>query len=503
MSLQTLNENLDIIGNLVIPFLEDDLDNVQKLDDEPNDVGGLTAAELKAEFDKSGNTIKKYLNETLIPQLSDTVAEAEVRATAERERVANENIRVGNENARIENEDARQENETARVNAEKARADAEAARKTAESQRVTAENTRESQEATRKSNETTRQTAENTRMTQESARQTAENARETKESARQSAESSRASAEQTRQGQETTRQSQETTRQTNEQTRQSNEQARKTAEAQRETNEQNRKDSFVEEIDQAKSWAVGGTGKRPGEDTNNAKYWSEQAKANVGGDFATNARVDEVEEEVGRVAQSVSGLETQVEQDVGQAIQQVNQTISGLEQSVNTRVQPINLGGTGASEANQARKNLGAAAVKEMTKAQYDALANIDPTIFYALTDVEADGVKIEVGSYVGTGKYGTSNPNSIPIKKTTKLVIVQGANQGGIGSNGYYWMLCIRGNAESTNCYPSTSNIAQYTNAMTWGDETLSWYNSYAEYYQLNAASVTYRYIAIGRKED
>ena len=118
MSLQTLNENLDIIQNLVIPFLEDDLDNIQKLDDEPNDVGGLTAAELKAEFDKSGNTIKEYLNETLIPQLSDTVAEAEARATAERERVANENIRVANENVRIENEDARLEYETARVNAE-------------------------------------------------------------------------------------------------------------------------------------------------------------------------------------------------------------------------------------------------------------------------------------------------------------------------------------------------------------------------------------------------
>lgn len=136
MSLQTLNENLNIIQNLVIPFLEDDLDNIQKLDDEPNDVGGLTAAELKAEFDKAGNTIKEYLNETLIPQLFDTVAEAEVRATAERERVANENIRTSNENTRIENEDARQENETARVNAEQARADAEAARVREEQARV-------------------------------------------------------------------------------------------------------------------------------------------------------------------------------------------------------------------------------------------------------------------------------------------------------------------------------------------------------------------------------
>ena len=37
----------------------------------------------------------------------------------------------------------------------------------------------------------------------------------------------------------------------------------------------------------AQSWAVGGTGTRPGEDTDNAKYWAEQAQAVVGGDFAT------------------------------------------------------------------------------------------------------------------------------------------------------------------------------------------------------------------------
>ena len=37
----------------------------------------------------------------------------------------------------------------------------------------------------------------------------------------------------------------------------------------------------------AQSWAVGGTNTRPGEDTDNAKYWAEQAQAVVGGDFAT------------------------------------------------------------------------------------------------------------------------------------------------------------------------------------------------------------------------
>lgn len=108
-------------------------------------------------------------------------------------------------------------------------------------------------------------------------------------------------------------------------------------------------------------------------------------------------------------------------------------------------------------------------------------------------------GAKIEVGSYVGTGTYGESNPSSIPIKKTTKLVIVQAANLGGLGSQGYYWMLCVRGNTASTQTYPNISSPGNYVNVLEWSEETLSWYNNYDSYYQLNSSAVTYRYLAIG----
>lgn len=53
--------------------LTSDLDIIQKLDDQPNDVGGLTPAELKAVFDRAGNIIKNYLNGTLVPQIQDFV----------------------------------------------------------------------------------------------------------------------------------------------------------------------------------------------------------------------------------------------------------------------------------------------------------------------------------------------------------------------------------------------------------------------------------------------
>lgn len=40
---------------------------------------------------------------------------------------------------------------------------------------------------------------------------------------------------------------------------------------------------------ESRSWAVGGTNTRTGEDTNNAKYWSEKAMEIAGGDFVTNS----------------------------------------------------------------------------------------------------------------------------------------------------------------------------------------------------------------------
>ena len=47
---------------------------ISALDDEPNDVGGLTAAELKAKFDEGGQAIKQFLNETLTPQIDSEKA---------------------------------------------------------------------------------------------------------------------------------------------------------------------------------------------------------------------------------------------------------------------------------------------------------------------------------------------------------------------------------------------------------------------------------------------
>ena len=177
MSLTPLNSDLDVVQSLVIPGLDSDLDIIQKLDDEPNDVGGLTAAQLKAKFDESGNTIKTYLNDTLLPALSGTVAEEEARAAAETQRQTNESARVSAESARASAEGLRVTAESARATQEGARADAEAARSAAETARGSAESTRSAQESSRVSAEAGRVSAESARAAAEQARAGAETAR--------------------------------------------------------------------------------------------------------------------------------------------------------------------------------------------------------------------------------------------------------------------------------------------------------------------------------------
>lgn len=48
--------------------LDEDLRIHQKLEDEPNDVGGLSAQALKEKFDQAGLTIQRYLNEVHLPE---------------------------------------------------------------------------------------------------------------------------------------------------------------------------------------------------------------------------------------------------------------------------------------------------------------------------------------------------------------------------------------------------------------------------------------------------
>lgn len=249
-----LTADLNVVANsnLEIQLLDGDLNIIQKLDDEPNDVGGLTSAELKAKFDESGNIIKKYINETLIPAVLAEDATEESRKQAEAARVAAEQGRVTAEEGRVSAE-------SGRVSAEQARANAEASRVSAESARAQAETARADETAGIVARATAQANAAAGSASQAAgSEQAAQSAANTASSAASSASQSAAAA------------------------------SGSASQASAAAASAAQSASSVDGINKtAQSWAVGGTGTRPGEDTDNAKYWAQQAQAAVGGDFAT------------------------------------------------------------------------------------------------------------------------------------------------------------------------------------------------------------------------
>ena len=117
------------------------------------------------------------------------------------------------------------------------------------------------------------------------------------------------------------------------------------------------------------------------------------------------------------------------------------------------------------------------------TTGLYDVLGNLLLTL---------PGVQIETGSYVGTGTYGRSNPNSLTFGFEPKLVIIRISY--GITP---YGTIMVNGQSRA---YLDTGSSNQYIINLTWGENGVSWYGQTSgEAQQLNYKNATYYYAAIG----
>ena len=104
---------------------------------------------------------------------------------------------------------------------------------------------------------------------------------------------------------------------------------------------------------------------------------------------------------------------------------------------------------------------------------------------------------KIETGSYVGTGKYGSSTPNTLTFSFTPKVFILLGykdSENGWRDSQTHHIDL-----TQLTNEYKQ-HNVGGYI-YMKFANNTLSWYvtGSSSAVNQFNSANTTYSYMAIG----
>lgn len=104
------------------------------------------------------------------------------------------------------------------------------------------------------------------------------------------------------------------------------------------------------------------------------------------------------------------------------------------------------------------------------------------------------DKARVQFGSYVGTGTYGSSNPNALTFDFVPKMVFVWGFGNSS-GNSLYYQFMFYGENYTSIYIGDGNSNSTK----VSWDSKTVSWYHNGDRYQQLNESSRTYRFFAIG----
>lgn len=115
-----------------------------------------------------------------------------------------------------------------------------------------------------------------------------------------------------------------------------------------------------------------------------------------------------------------------------------------------------------------------------------------------------------ELKSYVGTGTYGASNPNSLTFSFTPAIVLTVGyysPSSYGVGAfvNPYTGLWMIPPSALHTS-YRQYFGLCIDDAESAYGkrsedSKTLYWYHTMNAAYQLNSSGITYYFLAIGRK--
>lgn len=118
-------------------------------------------------------------------------------------------------------------------------------------------------------------------------------------------------------------------------------------------------------------------------------------------------------------------------------------------------------------------------------------LTMANPTLADTVNQLQTNiNNKSAIGSYVGTGEYGSNHKNSLTFAFVPKLVIVMGAYDGRA-----YYGIFINGSAYAGGFIFAYDVLY----SCTWSDKTLYWYETSGADTQLNRNGTTYYYVAIG----
>ena len=137
-------------------------------------------------------------------------------------------------------------------------------------------------------------------------------------------------------------------------------------------------------------------------------------------------------------------------------------------------------------------------ATDRVTRADFNAdNAKLDASLA-SIAAAASGGPQIEIGSYIGTGKYGRDNPCSITLSHIPKLLILFPSAPPSAG------LTAAAGTAYYTPAFilwGTTQHLGGNTSSysMSYNGSSISWYATTNANEQYNISDYTYHYFAIG----
>ena len=138
-----------------------------------------------------------------------------------------------------------------------------------------------------------------------------------------------------------------------------------------------------------------------------------------------------------------------------------------------------------------------AAVAAKAEQSALDAYKTSNDAAVAALNTAVAAGVKLQTGTYSGTGACGSGSKNTLTFSFVPKIVgiVVDAAGQTRGGA------VFIAGQSKSSGISSCSSTGGTLSLNLTWSGNSVSWYtdNTGSANNQLNASGYTYRYFAFG----
>ena len=149
------------------------------------------------------------------------------------------------------------------------------------------------------------------------------------------------------------------------------------------------------------------------------------------------------------------------------------------------------------------------AALADLAKEVSSKADQTDVTALAGQMEQKADSASVNtldgralrwaLGSYVGTGTYGSDSPNQLDFSKTLGrapvFLLVRKESDNSTTKSPV--LAAVRG-VKYCSVYPSLINTGGATCSMTWSNAKVTWYGS-AETQQMNEEGDKYFYLAIG----